>query len=520
MKRILKVTFLELLFEELTKKFDCAYTRWQKLGTTLNYDNRVKPTYKNATNLLLNLVSRIKLTCLTARGRIRWSRFWNYSTLATKILVHSSKHIKTGWIYRTLNKVGIHPQENATHLLHDTNKYNDQSLAYLLISTKTRDSYIGESSAAYTRFKAEITAGKNSHLSSNAKNPNYSVYLAKRMNKVGFNNFIHIPIRILPNNTVLERKRLERFLIEKTQPNLNARIFKRHRTTRRDEQKQQRHRKLRRHRAREKHKTQHPCNCTRTTGEICGTNCWLLYEWEHQRQTTNLTTYISVDNKGKIRTGLALDLLLQHEEHKKTTIIINQGKNTITNYEILKQDFGDSAISVGKVHTQTRFLDYIQKPTLNTTCVFTLDIKKTNFENHNIVTNIHKLAYQPHKWASFFRKCTQQTLLNLYYRAEAIPNRTTRSKAKERLAQYILKRFGIGNMRNLHCHFKYSQKINKHTIRRMINDCVKHTNVPRQIKRSITESIRITQQNRRNIAQILINNRNTQREYHCIQHPL
>ena len=76
-----------------------------------------------------------------------------------------------------------------------------------------------------TRFKAEITAGKNSNMKYTSAN--YNVKLAKQIHKIGYTNFIVIPFMLLGPNTI-QRKRIEKLFIGITQPNMNSKLFGNH----------------------------------------------------------------------------------------------------------------------------------------------------------------------------------------------------------------------------------------------------------------------------------------------------
>ena len=104
------------------------------------------------------------------------------------------------------------------------------------------------------------------------------------------------------------------------------------------------------------------------------------------------------------------------------------------------------------------------------------------------------------------------------YRADTIQNKTIRTKTRFRLATYIFNRFGISNISNLTCPFRYSHRIDAHTIKTCLDKCTKKLNVSDVIKHGIKNTIRIVRKNRSSINRILVNNRNTNRTYTCLGH--
>lgn len=509
LKSQFKTFFYEILRTSFSHTFDITKQRWKKLISAYTNNKRLFFQIGKLTRKLLLLTSRIKMMSVTPRGNIKWELFWKYSVEAAHITLIASKFIQRKWLSKTLNITNQYTPTNATEIMKNPDEYNKLSTTYLLISIHTNHTYIGQSSQPYTRFKAEITAGKNSHIKTN-NSANYNVKLAKFMNKIGYTNFITIPITLLPSNSLIERTRAEKYFIKILQPNLNRKIFQ---TRSPDCHIRKQYRPLKKWISKTQNNT---CTCQPTTGYTCGPSCWLHENWLQKRKKSSLTQYFvtekRTDKKTKYFTGFALDLLLKQFPDNTTLFIrTNKQYNDLTDKIIIEQDFNQSE-TVNSQYTLTQFL------TQNKFTNITLTLKTTVHTNAALLKNIAQLATQPYKWQRSLRKCTQQTLFDLYYRANTIENKLTRTKTRFRLAQYIFNRFGLKNIANITCPFTYSHYTDKFTIKMILKMCLKHTHVSPIIQEGLQNTIRIIQKNRRNISNILTNNKNTNRIYECAQH--
>jgi len=515
-KKAMKTFFYEQVHFDLKHIFNTKYNRWKKLIVTAKTktNTKIHIPIKKITRILLLVISRLKFTALSARGSIKWNTFWTFSCYASEIMKKSHEFLDNNWLSRIMILIENYSPNNIREILMNTEKYNKLSVTYILISTKSKHAYVGESSQAYTRYKTEITCGKNSHLSHNG--PGYQVRLAKSINKIGFANWAVFPIIIHPSNSLLERKRSEKYFINKIRPNLNTRIFQHNHFKKSIDKKPRPLIKWRKLKARKTF-----CTCSYTSGRICGEDCWLIHEWKTQKQNTSLTRYYIRERTpagNKYYMGLALDILLRpFTPGTEIKIKSYKGKHDLTNFTILLQDWGPSELQSTK-----GTLNDLQKHTRKNDRYPTNMILKIQLSKHlndTIIKNLTELAFKPHKWRNILRKCTQNTLFDLFYRAESIENRKILQRTRHRLATYIFSRFGIKNMNNLNCAFTFSEKIDKHTIKTIINICTKKiTDVSDNILNGLKNTIRITTKNRRSISQILVNNKNTNREYDCIKH--
>ena len=444
----LKNFFYELTRNRLIAIFEKTEKRWKRTTDITHTPDLINCTRKLTRKLLL-IASRIKLTALTARGNIRWEIFWTYTVKSSRILLKSYKSLGSNWLSKNMNAIKANMNTRALDMMEDPEKYNKLSVTYILLSTCSKSSYIGESKQGYNRFKAETACGKNAHLTHDS--PSYKVKLARYMNKIGYNNFVLYPIQIFEGHSMIERKRAETFFIRTLHPNLNRKIFK---TNTFNHVRNRRPRPLQKWR--EKMKRIEFCTCAYTSGYTCGPNCWLEYEWKQQRRRTTLATYKVTQSVKKSKTGTqsyigtCLDIILRKfKTGNRILIQSNEHRADLTDLTLLQQDFGKSMIPA---------LEATFSEAIKTTGLYNLDDIMINIErstdiNEDIIANLSKLATTPHKWKSILRKCTQDTLFNLYYRADTIQNKTIRTKTRYRLATYIFSRFGISNISNLTCPF-------------------------------------------------------------------
>ena len=105
LKSIFKNFFLNLIQTKLTNKLIVTEKYWGKLYYLIQFNSELKNCFRKKTFKILNILSRLKLTCRNSRGNIKWKTFWNYTTKATEILLKSSKFLKRGWIFNKIKQI-------------------------------------------------------------------------------------------------------------------------------------------------------------------------------------------------------------------------------------------------------------------------------------------------------------------------------------------------------------------------------------------------------------------------------